>query len=170
MRAITFIILALLVVTATAQKSPVEKFIKKNAYEGGISVQEIDPNSTETSPEASSEGMSFKDVATNFDNIMIIQCDPEMTSEKTRADFYTKASDALDNDKYIELVSIHDNDEAFDIFVYQKKPEIVNEIVSLIKDGEEVSMLYIKCDIDLKTFDLQPLINAMASNKSCGKN
>lgn len=169
MRTLISILFVFLLVNANAQKSPVEKFIKNNAYETGIDLQEIDPQHTEYPAELKVDGAPVREHMAQIESIKIINCSPEATSVETREKFYTKGLKALQDKKYLEMINIYANDETFNVYTYQKKKDVINEFVVLMKDGEEVSMLYIKGEVDLRSLELAPFISALTKGKSCGE-
>ncbi|MCK4993146.1 MAG: DUF4252 domain-containing protein [Bacteroidales bacterium] len=173
MRIFTFIILTVFALTAFAQRSPVEKFIKKNAFEDGISIKEIDPGSTEMSEKIQEEGEEVKEILAQFETIKIISCDAELTSAKTREKFYTKATEALSDDRYAELALVHSEDETFSLYANQKSNGLIEEFVLLVKESNEVMMLYVKGEIDLAFLGMNDFLSSFMKSKgsrNCGGN
>ena len=142
MRIFTFIILTVFALTAFAQRSPVEKFIKKNAFEDGISIK-------------------------------IISCDAVLTSAQTRKNFYTKATEALSDDRYTELALVHSEDETFSLYANQKDNGLIEEVVLLVKESDEVMMVYVKGEVDLALLGTNDFLSSFIKSKgsrNCGEN
>jgi hypothetical protein len=173
MRIFTFIILTVFALTAFAQRSPVEKFIKKNAFEDGISIKEIDPGETEFAGKMQEKDKEAKDIFAQFETIKIISCDAVLTSAQTRENFYTKATEALSDDRYTELALVHSEDETFSLYANQKDNGLIEEVVLLVKESNEVMMVYVKGEIDLACLGTNDFLSSFIKSKgsrNCGEN
>ncbi len=168
MKALTFILLVVFTMTAYAQKSPVEKFIEKNAYEKGITMKEILPGSTEFTGELKLQGDDIKQALEQIEIIQVIRCETEKTSSKTRNEFYSKAMAALTDDSYISMMSVKTDDgDNVGFYANQKEDGKLNEVILMVKEKDEVMMAYVKGDIDLSFFLSQEFFSSLSN---CDKN
>jgi hypothetical protein len=124
---------------------------------------EIKPGSTDFSKTFGEEGMDLTDMLKQIDVIKVIKLDDELTSAESREDFYNKASTALDDKRYVELVNINADEESFNVYINQHDG-IIKELAVMYREGPEVGMIYLKGDIDLAKLDMNPFLSAM----SCG--
>jgi hypothetical protein len=172
MRIFTFIILTVFALTAFAQRSPVEKFIKKNAYEDGITIKEIDLGETEFAGKMQEKGKEVKEIFAQFETIKIINCDTGMTSMQTREKFFAKATEALSDERYAKLALVHSEDESFSLYANQKSSGLIAEFVLLVKESNEVMMVYVKGEIDLALLGTNDFLSSFMKNKgsrNCGE-
>ena len=168
MRVFIFTLLAVFTITAYAQKSSVEKFIKKQAKKEGISIQEIEPGSGEFNAEFQFEGEKIEKALAQLDIIKIISCDSASTSASMRDDFYSKAQRALQHEDYIEIVRVHtDDNEDVGFYSNQMENGLIREAVLLVKESHDVMMVYVKGEIDLSSFLTKELVTLMKKGKNC---
>jgi len=166
MRAFILILLAVFTITAYAQKSPVEKFIKKQKKTEGISIQEIEPGSEEFNAEFQFEGEKIENALAQLDIIKIISCDSASTTASARENFYSKAQVALQHEDYIEIVRVHsDDNEDVGFYSNQMENESIRELVLIVKEDYDVMMVYVKGEIDLSSFLTKELLTAMQKGK-----
>ena len=172
MKIFTFIILTVFAFTAFAQRSPAEKFIKRNAFEEGINIQEIDLGETEFAGKMQEKDKEVKEIFAQFETIKIISCDSAMTSAQTRESFYSKALDALADDRYAQLAHVHSEDESFSLYANQKSSGLIEEFVLLVKEPDEVMMVYVKGEIDLAILGTNDFLSSFMKSKgsrNCGE-
>ena len=165
MRRLAFIMLAVVTMTACAQKSPVEKFIKKQKKVDGISLQEIDIQSEEFAAQFQAEGDEIEEVMAQLEVIKILSSDSTAT-ETAREAFISKANKALSDDDYVALADIKDGDENVGVFMRYAENGLINEMVLLIGETESVNMIYVKGEIDMsKTLSSDIFSSLMGGKK-----
>lgn len=165
MRTIIFIILATFTLTSFAQRSPVEKFIKKNAYENGVTVQEIHPGEMELDGQFKLEGKELKKALDQIEVIKIISVDNEKASLSQREEFHEKALKALDNKKYMELVEVNTDEEQVGMYAYQKNDGNLREMIILVNEADNLLMVFIEGDINLGLFASKDMVAELMKNK-----
>ena len=172
MKTVTFIVLAAFALTAFAQRSPVEKFLKKNAFEDGITIKEIDLGETEFAGKMQEKGKEVKEIFAQFETIKIISCDSGMTTAQTRENFYSKAVEALADERYAQLALVHSEDENFSLYANQKSSGLIGEFVLLVKESDEVMMVYVRGEIDLALLGTNDFLSSFMKSKgsrNCGE-
>jgi hypothetical protein len=167
MRTLAFIMLAVVTMTACAQRSPVEKFIKKQKKVDGISMQEIDLKSEEFTAQFQVEGDEIEEMMEQLEVIRILSSD-SAASSSVRETFISKAKQALSSEDYNVLVNVQTDDED-DVGIYTRSinNDRIGEVVVLVGESDDVFMIYIKGDIDMsKTLSSDIFANIMCGKKS----
>lgn len=165
MRALTFILLAVFVMTAQAQKSPVEKFVKKQAKADGISMQEIDLKSEDFSKQFHVEGEEIEEALQQVDVIKILSSDSTSTAAD-RKSFFLKAKKALEDEIYIELAKIRSDDgENVGLYANQLDNGLIREMIVLVGEGDSVVMIYVKGNMDMAGLFSSKLFASMIEGK-----
>ncbi|MCK4568963.1 MAG: DUF4252 domain-containing protein [Bacteroidales bacterium] len=167
MKIFTLILLAAFTITACAQKSPVEKFIKKQAKTEGISIKEIEPGSEDFNSQFQFEGEQIENALDQLDIIKVLSCDSASTTASIRDDFYSKAQDALQQEDYTELIRVHsDDNEDVSFYTNQMDNGLIREAVLLVAESHDIMMVYIKGEINLSNFFSKELLTSMQKVKS----
>jgi hypothetical protein len=166
MRAIILILLAVFTMTAYAQKSSVEKFIKKEAKTEGISIKEIEPGSEEFSSQFNVDEGDLKEAFDQIDIIKIISADSASTTESIRQGFFTNAQAALKSEDYISLMQVS-ADDGDDVSIYANQTDngMIREFVLLVNQPYDVLMVYVKAEIDMTGFLSGELLTAIMKDK-----
>ena len=165
MKIFTIILLAAFTLTASAQKSSVEKFIKKQAKTEGISIQEIDFKSKDFATKFQVEGEDIQEALDQLDIIKILSTDSTST-EASRMAFITKAEIALQDKAYIDLAVVRSDDgENVSIYASQKENGLISEFVVLIGESESAMMIYVKGKMDLASLFSSELFASMLGGK-----
>ena len=164
MRTIIIIFLAAFSMTAYAQKSTVEKFIRKQAKTEGIKVQDIDIKSGDFTTQFQVEGEDIEKAMEQLEVIKILSCDSTSTAEK-RLDFIIKAQNALQDEAYIELARIK-SEEMEDVSLHANQMDngLIREMIVLVKDDESVLMLYVKGKMDMTNLFSGKLFTSMVKS------
>jgi hypothetical protein len=149
MRAITFIVMAVFMMTAYAQKSPVEKFIKKQSKTDYIKVEEIDVNSKEFTAEMKLDGKA-EEILAQVEMIKILTSDSTATSSD-KANFMDKAKDALDDERYTELAVVRSDGDDVGLYAYPMDDGKIREMVVLVGGDDNTLLVYMKGKLDMST-------------------
>lgn len=148
------------------QRSPVDKLLKKYDWNQGLSLKEIYPGSTEFSSELKIDGEEFKKAVASIDRVNIIKGDKASASSKVRKSFYKDVSKALDNDDYIALFQVNDDDgERVGLYASQEKDTHYSEFVLIVNQTESLLMVQVKGDIDISDINLGELLKNLESQK-----
>lgn len=167
MRIFTFMLLAVFIMTAQAQKSPVEKFIKKQAKGEGISMQEIDLKSDDFASQFKVEGEGIEEALEQLDVVKILSSDSTATSADLK-NFMSKAKAALRDDAYIELARITSEDnEDVGMYANQLDNGLIREMIVLVGESESATMIYVKGNMDLAGLFSSKLFASMIGGKDC---
>jgi len=170
MRTLAFIMLAVVTMTACAQRSPVEKFIKKQKKVDGISMQEIDLKSEEFAAQFQVEGEEIEEMMEQLEVIRILSSD-SAASQSVRESFFSKAKNALGSDEYTVLVNVQtDDQDDVGIYTRQINDELIGEVVVLVAETDNVIMIYVKGEIDMSKTLSSDIIAKMIGgkkNKDC---
>ncbi|RLD81854.1 MAG: hypothetical protein DRJ15_03290 [Bacteroidetes bacterium] len=167
MRIFTFMLLAVFIMTAQAQKSPVEKFIKKQAKGEGISMQEIDLKSDDFASQFQVEGEEIEEALEQLDVVKILSSDSTATSADLE-NFMSKAKAALQDDAYIELARIRSEDnEDVGMYANQLDNGLIREMIVLVGESESATMIYVKGNMDLAGLFSSKLFASMIGGKDC---
>ena len=165
MRIFIFILLAAFTITASAQKSSVEKFIKKQAKTEGFSVQEIDLKSEDFATQFKVEGEDIQNALEQLDIIKILSSDSSST-DASRSTFFSKAQKALANEAYIELAKVQSNDgEAVSAYANQMDNGLIREFVMLVGEDDTALMIYVKGEMDLASLFSSEMFASMIAGK-----
>ncbi|MEE4257014.1 MAG: DUF4252 domain-containing protein [Bacteroidales bacterium] len=167
MRTLVFIMLAVVTMTAYAQRSPVEKFIKKQKKVDGISMQEIDLKSEEFAAQFQVEGGDIAEMLEQLEVIRILSSD-SAASQAVRDSFIENARKALDSDDYNVLVNVHaDGEDEVGIYTRPINDGLIGELVVLVGETDDVIMIYVKGKIDMsKTLSSDIISNMIGGKKS----
>jgi len=170
MRTLAFIMLAVVTMTACAQRSPVEKFIKKQKKVDGISMQEIDLKSEEFASQFQVEGDDIEEMMEQLEVIAILTSD-STASPSVRENFVSKAKNALDREEYTVLVNVQTEDQE-DVGIYTRpiSDGLIGEMILLVGETDNVFMVYVKGEIDMsKTLSSDIFANMLGGkkNKDC---
>jgi len=171
MKLVTVIILAVFTITAVAQKSPVDKVISKYADKEGIEVQLIEPGSEEFRSEVKLEGDEVNDALAQLESIQIIKCDSKEASASTIEKFYNKTLDALEDERYVELMNVKGDDgEKVSFHVVQPDASSINEMVLLVNEEDGFMMVHVKGNVDMSNLNFGELMSVFSNgpNKKCG--
>lgn len=164
MRAILFIVMASFLVTANAQKSPVDKFIKKQSKADYVQVEEIEVNSKEFIAEMQLEGKDMEEVMAQIDVIKIMTTDSTATVSN-KAAFIEKAQDALADDSYTELAIIKSDGDDVGLYTYPMEDGKIREMVILVGGDDNAMMVCIKGRLDMSTALSSELFTGMLGGK-----
>lgn len=164
MRALAIIMLALVTMTACAQKSPVEKFIKKQSKADYIQTKEIEVNSKEFVAEMKLEGKDVEEILAQIDMIRIITTDSTAT-ESDKADFIANAQDALDDDRYTELAVVKSDGDDVGLYTYPMEDGKIREMVVLVGGDDNVMMVCLTGRLDMSTALSSELFSGMMGGK-----
>jgi len=165
MRILIFILLAAFSISAGAQKSSVEKFIKKQAKTDGFTVQEIDLKSEDFAAQFDIEGEDIQEALDQWDIIKILASD-SISTNASRSSFILKAQKALANEAYIELAKIQSNDgEAVSAYANQMDNGLIREFVMLVGEDDTALMIYVKGEMDLSSLFSSEMFASMIAGK-----
>ena len=164
MRAFTFILMSVFIMTAYAQKSPVEKFIKKQSKSDAFAVQEIDVKSEEFTANFQMGGDDAEEILSQIDVIKILTSDSTATSDD-KADFLKKAHAALGNDSYTELALVKSDGDDVGLYANLMDNGLIREMVVLIGGGESAMMVYMKGELDMSNAFSSDLFGSMMGGK-----
>ncbi len=165
MRAFTFILLSVLILTAQAQKSTVEKFVKKQAKADGISMQEIDLKSEDFAAQFQAEGEEIEKALEQLDVIKILSSDSTSTASD-RESFISKAKMALGDEAYVELARVSSDDgEDVGLYANQLDNGIIREMIVLVGESESVVMIYVKGNMDFTSLLSSKMFASMIGSK-----
>ena len=170
MRTIIVFILAAFTLSAGAQKTPLEKFVKKYAYEPGISVDVIEPASSEFPAFSEIDGPEAREVLAQFEYIRFIRCNAEETSPETRGLFYSKAMETLQEQRYRELINVNTPKDEIGFYASQEKNGVISEMALLIRETDDVMMIHARGEFKPGSIGMKELLSAMAKgkmNKGC---
>jgi len=165
MRIFIIILLAAFSISVSAQKSSVEKFIKKQAKTDGFSIQEIDLKSEEFSDQFKVEGKDIQEALDQLDIIRILSSDSSST-DASRSTFMSKAQKALKDKAYIELAEVRSDDgETVSAYANQMDNGIIREFVMLVGEDESTLMIYVKGKMDLASLFSSEMFASMLGGK-----
>lgn len=164
MRTLAFIMLAVVTLTACAQKSPVDKFIKKQSKADYIQMKEIEVNSKEFVAEMKLEGKDVEEILAQIDMIRIITTDSTAT-ESDKADFIAKAQDALDDDRYTELAVVKSDGDDVGLYTYPMEDGKIREMVVLVGGDDNAMMVCLTGRLDMSTALSSELFSGMLGGK-----
>jgi hypothetical protein len=164
MRSLIFFIMAVFMMTAYAQKSPVEKFIKKQSKSSGFAVQEIDVSSEEFTANFQIGGDDAEEILSQIEVIRILSSDSTATAA-SKADFLKKAHAALGNDSYTELAVVKSDGDDVGLYANMMDNGLIREMVVLIGGGESAMMVYMKGELDMSNAFSSDLFGSMMGGK-----
>ena len=160
MRIFTIIVLMAFTLNATAQKSPLEKVINKYGDKKGVSTQLIEPGSEEFQSHLKIDGDEINEALSQLETIRIINVDSDKASLTTVNKFYGKAVDALEDERYSEIMKINSDDgEDVSFYISQHEDGALNEIVLLVNQEDGFMMVYVKGAIDMSDFNFGELMS-----------
>ena len=152
--------MAVFMMTAYAQKSPVDKFIKKQSKADYIKVEEIDVNSKEFSAEMKLEGEEVEEILAQIDMIKILTTDSTATASD-KASFVEKAKEALDDDRYTELAMIKSDGDDVGLYTYPMDDGKIREMVVLVGGEDNALLVCLKGRLDMSTALSSELFSGM---------
>lgn len=155
--------MAVFMMTAYAQKSPVDKFIKKQSKADYIKVEEIDVNSKEFTAEMKLDGEA-EEILAQVEMIKILTTDSTATlSEK--AEFIEKAKAALTDDRYTELAMVRSDGDDVGLYAYPMDDGKIREMVVLVGGEDNALLVCLKGHLDMSTALSSELFTGMLSGK-----
>ena len=172
MKNIIFILLACFTLSTFAQKSPVDKFLKKYDWDNGLVMKEMKPGSEEFSDEFKLNGQAISELLEKVEKLTIINGDSS-SLPSTRNAFYNDAFEVLKDDGYTNIVQVNSDDgDKVGIYTSLHKNGNIKEVVFLLLEENNLLMMVVKADLDLSELGLGDIIKCLEkdhSDKKCKK-
>jgi len=166
MRIATFVILAVFAFATYAQRSPVEKAVKKYGEKKGIMVEVIDASSDEFKSMTQSKDNAVSKSMDQLDFIKIIRPDTLEISQKAVDRFLTNVRSALQDDSYARVFEVNDDDgEYVSMHVSQSGDGVFHEMALLIEEQDDFTMIYMKGDVDMNEFNFGDFLSVITGDK-----
>lgn len=172
MKKLAFIVLACITFSAVAQKTAVDKFLKKYDWGQGIAMNEMKPGSQEFCDEMKLNGKAVDELLKKVDKLIIVKGD-SASDLSARKSFYSSAFDVLKNEEYKNVVQVNSDDgDKVGIYTSQHKNGNFHEIVFLLIEEDNLLMMIVKGDFDMSEFglgDLMKIFDRHEHNKDYNK-
>lgn len=166
MRIATFIILAVFALSTYAQKSPVEKAVKKYGGKKGIAVELIDPSSDDFQKNVQGKDNAVSKSMNQLDFIKIIKPDTLESSQVAVDRFLTHVQSALEDDSYATIFEVSGDDgEDVSMHVNQSADGVFREMALLVQEEDDFTMIYMKGEVDMNAFDFGDFLSVLGSDK-----
>lgn len=166
MRIATFIILAVFALSTYAQKSPVEKAVKKYGGKKGIAIEVIDPSSDDFQEKMHNKDNAVSKSMDQLDFIKIIKPDTLEASQTAVDRFLTHVQSALQDDSYATIFEVRGEDgEDVSMHVSQSPDGVFREMALLVEEKDDFTMIYMKGEVDMNAFDFGDFLSVLGSDK-----
>lgn len=164
MRKLIFIILAGISLSGFAQRSPVDKFLKKYDFEQGITINEMKPGSPEFAEELKVKGEAIDKLLEKVEKLTIVKGD-SASNPLARKTFFDEASAVLKNDMYTNIVHVNSDGEKICIYLSHHKSGNIREVVFLLLEEDNMLMMNVTADLDMSQLGLNEILECLTKQE-----